>query len=84
MAAVQERRKHTRPLQAVGTTSHHAQARVDARVMEIMGRRDLAERRASHPDAPADLWGRTSTAPTRAERAVTLAAAAAGRGQTAV
>jgi hypothetical protein len=53
MAAVQERRKHARQVQAVGTTSHHAQARVDARVMEIMGRRDVAERRASHPDAPA-------------------------------
>jgi hypothetical protein len=53
MAEVQERRKHARSVQAVGTTSHHAQGRVDARVMEIMARRDAAERRASHAGAPA-------------------------------
>jgi hypothetical protein len=42
-----ERRKHARSTQPVGTVSHHAQQRVDQRVIEIMARRDAAERRDS-------------------------------------
>jgi hypothetical protein len=43
----QERRKHARSKQPVGTVSRYAQQRVDTRVMEIMSRRDAAERRDS-------------------------------------
>jgi hypothetical protein len=43
----QERRKQARSKQPVGTVSRYAQRRVDTRVMEIMSRRDAAERRDS-------------------------------------
>ena len=49
MISGQERRKHARSQQRVGTVSRFAQARVDKRVMEIMSRRDAAERRDSPP-----------------------------------
>ena len=42
-----ERRKHARSKQPLGTVSRYAQQRVDERVMEIMSRRDAAERRDS-------------------------------------
>jgi hypothetical protein len=42
-----ERRKHARSSQPLGTVSRYAQRRVDQRVMEIMARRDAAERRDS-------------------------------------
>jgi hypothetical protein len=42
-----ERRKHARSTQPPGTVSRYAQQRVDMRVMEIMSRRDAAERRDS-------------------------------------
>jgi hypothetical protein len=45
-----ERRKHARSKQPVGTVSRQAQQRVDKRVMEIMARRDAAERRDSRSD----------------------------------
>ena len=49
-----ERREHPRTKQPLGTVSRFAQQRVDKRVMEIMSRRDAAERRDSHSDhAPA-------------------------------
>ena len=47
MASGQERRKHARSEQTVGYVSRYAQQRVDKRVMEIMSRRDAAERRDS-------------------------------------
>jgi hypothetical protein len=47
MVSGQERRKHARSDQAMGNVSHQAQKRVDKRVMEIMSRRDAAERRDS-------------------------------------
>lgn len=50
MASGQERRKHARSEQTMGNVSRYAQQRVDRRVMEIMSRRDAAERR----DAPSD------------------------------
>ena len=40
----QERRKHARSKQPVGTVSRYAQKRVDRRVIEIMSRHDAAER----------------------------------------
>ena len=45
-----ERRKHARSRQPVGTVSRYAQQRVDERVIEIMSRRDAAERRDSRSD----------------------------------
>jgi hypothetical protein len=50
MVSGQERRKHARPEQPLGTVSRFAQRRVDKRVIEIMSRRDAAERR----DSPSD------------------------------
>ena len=47
MVTGQERRKHARSQQPVGTVSRFAQRRVDKRVMEIMSRRDAAVRRDS-------------------------------------
>jgi hypothetical protein len=46
----QERRKHARSKQPAGTVSRYAQQRVDTRVIEIMARRDAAERRDSRAD----------------------------------
>jgi hypothetical protein len=42
-----ERRKDARSRPPVGTVSRYAQQRVDKRVIEIMSRRDAAERRDS-------------------------------------
>jgi len=50
MTSGQERRKHARSEQPVGYVSRYAQQRVDKRVIEIMSRRDAAERR----DSPSD------------------------------
>jgi hypothetical protein len=50
MTSGQERRKHARAEQPVGYVSRYAQQRVDKRVIEIMARRDGAERR----DSPSD------------------------------
>ncbi len=50
MTSGQERRKHARREQPVGYVSRYAQQRVDERVIEIMSRRDAAERR----DSPSD------------------------------
>ena len=50
MASLQERRKHARSEQTGGNVSRYAQQRVDKRVIEIMSRRDAAERR----DSPSD------------------------------
>jgi hypothetical protein len=52
MTSQQERRKHARPEQPVGTVSRFAQRRVDKRVMEIMSRRDAALHRDSPSDQP--------------------------------
>jgi hypothetical protein len=53
MASVIERRKHARSKHAAGSVSRHAQQRVDARVMDVMARRDAAaQRRDSHSDQP--------------------------------
>ena len=46
----QERRKHARSQQRVGTVSRFAQRRVDQRVMEIMSRRDASARVDSRSD----------------------------------
>jgi hypothetical protein len=43
----QERRKRVRSKPRAGTVSRYAQQRVDERVIEIMARRDAAERRDS-------------------------------------
>ena len=48
--AFAHRRKYARSEQPVGTISRHAQRRVDRRVVEIMARRDAAERRDSPPE----------------------------------
>jgi hypothetical protein len=45
MVSGQERRKHARPEQTMGSVSRYAQHRVDERVMEIMARRDASARR---------------------------------------
>jgi len=37
MVSVTERRKRTRPEEPAGSVSRHAQQRVDARVLEVMG-----------------------------------------------
>ena len=50
MTSGQERRKHARSAQTAGYVSRYAQQRVDKRVIEIMSRRDAAERR----DSPSD------------------------------
>jgi hypothetical protein len=50
MTSGQERRRHARSEQTVGYVSRYAQQRVDKRVIEIMSRRDAAERR----DSPSD------------------------------
>jgi hypothetical protein len=50
MASLQERTKHVRSEQTGGYVSRYAQQRVDKRVIEIMSRRDAAERR----DSPSD------------------------------
>jgi hypothetical protein len=50
MASGQERRQRARAEQTVGYVSRYAQQRVDKRVIEIMSRRDAAERR----DSPSD------------------------------
>ena len=50
MVSGQERRKHARSKQRVGTVSRFAQRRVDKRVMEIMSRRDASARLDSRSD----------------------------------
>jgi hypothetical protein len=50
MPSRQERRKHARSEQRLGTVSRHAQRRVNRRVLEIMARRDAAQ----HPDSRSD------------------------------
>jgi hypothetical protein len=50
MVSGQERRKHARPEQTMGSVSRYAQRRVDKRVMEIMARRDASARRDSGSD----------------------------------
>ena len=50
MVSGQERRKHARSEQSVGTVSRFAQRRVDKRVMEIMSRRDASARLDSRSD----------------------------------
>ena len=45
-----DRRKHGRSKQPLGTVSRDAQQRVDERVIEIMARRDAAERRDARSD----------------------------------
>lgn len=50
MTSGQERRKHARSEQTVGYVSRYAQQRVDERVIEIMSRRDAAQRRDSSSD----------------------------------
>lgn len=50
MASGQEPREHVRSEQTAGNVSRYAQQRVDKRVMEIMSRRDAAQRR----DSPSD------------------------------
>ena len=50
MTSGQERRKHARPEQPMGYVSRYAQQRVDKRVIEIMSRRDAAQRRDSSSD----------------------------------
>jgi hypothetical protein len=54
MVAVRERRKHARSTHPAGSVSRHAQRRVDARVRDVMARRDAAaaQRRDSHADHP--------------------------------
>jgi hypothetical protein len=42
MVSVTERRKRARPKQPAGSVSRHAQQRVDARVLEVIARRDAA------------------------------------------
>jgi hypothetical protein len=50
MASGGERSKYVRSEQTVGYVSRFAQRRVDERVMEIMSRRDAAQRRDSSLD----------------------------------
>jgi hypothetical protein len=50
MISGHERRKPARSEQTVGYVSRCAQQRVDMRVIEIMSRRDAAERRNSPSD----------------------------------
>lgn len=52
MASAMERRKHARSKHPAGSVSRHAQQRVDARVRDVMARRDAAQRRDSHSDQP--------------------------------
>ena len=54
MVSAMERRKRARSKHPAGSVSRHAQQRVDARVREIMARRDAAaaQRRDSHSDQP--------------------------------
>ena len=52
MASVMERRMHSRSKHPAGSVPRHAQERVDERVMDIMARRDAAQRRDSHSDRP--------------------------------
>jgi len=54
MVSVRERRKHARSKHPAGSVSRHAQQRVDARVRDVMARRDAAaaQRRVSHADKP--------------------------------
>ena len=42
MVSVMERRKHARSKDPAGRVSRHAQRRVDARVRDVMARRDAA------------------------------------------
>ena len=42
MTSVIERRKHARSKHPAGSVSRHAQQRVDARVRDVMARRDAA------------------------------------------
>lgn len=53
-ASGEKRRKYARPHEAVGNVTHLAQKRVDARVMEIMSRRDAA----SEQKSPAQRFSR--------------------------
>ena len=48
MVSVMERRKHARTKDPAGRVSRHAQRRVDARVRDVMARRDAAI--AAHAD----------------------------------
>jgi hypothetical protein len=54
MVSVRERRKHARSKHPAGSVSRYAQQRVDARVREVMARRDAAaaQRRVSRADQP--------------------------------
>ena len=51
MVSVMERRKHARSKHPAGNVSRQAQQRVDARVREVMARRDAAatQRRGAPP-----------------------------------
>jgi hypothetical protein len=52
MTSVIERRKHARSKHPAGSVSRHAQQRVDARVRDVMARRDAAA--AKRRDSPSD------------------------------
>jgi hypothetical protein len=52
MASHIERRKHARSKHPAGGVSRHAQQRMDERVMDVMARRDAAQRHDSHSDQP--------------------------------
>jgi hypothetical protein len=64
-----ERRKHARSKQKLGTVSHHAQRRVNQRVLEIMAR----GRGADQPNSPAGRMAHSGQA-----RPPEIAGAAAG------
>ena len=54
MVSVMERRKHARSKHPAGNVSRQAQQRVDARVRDVMARRDAAaaQRRDAHSGQP--------------------------------
>jgi hypothetical protein len=73
MTSGQERRKHARSAQTAGYVSRYAQQRVDKRVIEIMSRRDAAERR-DFPQIKRCRRGASRGAPSRAPASSRVAA----------
>ena len=67
MVSVMERRKHARSKDPAGRVSRHAQRRVDARVRDVMARRDAAQRRDSHSDQPFSSFSSASAPPSARE-----------------
>jgi hypothetical protein len=63
MVSVMDRRKRARSKHPAGSVSRYAQQRVDERVMDVMARRDAAQRRESHPDQPFPARRLASTGP---------------------